>query len=280
MTEQVKNRLFTTFTNLKIEDAIEDPLSNNNHIDDCEAADETITTDSEEYLSEPLRYQRFNLSTSTNMSNETLKEIDISENDRFFSCNGNIDTGNIQVPIVGYEIMEERARFTVFKLRVENKSTGDCWYVFRRYTDFVRLCNRLKHTHSKIIQHLPRKRWLGNNFDPLFLEDRVSKLQTLVNYMLSDTELVNSHELQEFFCLTDPPMYSETSEESRAMFEGLEETIYHLKQQILEKEQTIDHLHDSLRQKSIETDNLRKLIKNPLICDKCQNEINVENNDQ
>lgn len=58
------------------------------------------------------------------MSNETLKEIDISENDRFFSCNGSIDTGNIQVPIVGYEIMEERARFTVsdrsFYLHSEN----------------------------------------------------------------------------------------------------------------------------------------------------------------
>lgn len=279
MTEHVKNRLFTTFTNLKIEDAIEDPLTNNIGIDDCEAAEESITSDSEEYLSEPLRYQRFNISTST-MSNETLKEIDISENDRYFSCNGNIDVSNIQVPIVGYEIMEERARFTVFKLRVENKSSGDCWYVFRRYTDFVRLCNRLKHTHPKIIQHLPRKRWLGNNFDPLFLEDRVSKLQTLVNYMLSDTELVNAHELQEFFCLTDPPMYTESSEESRAIFEGLEETIYHLKQQILEREQTIDHLHDSLRQKAIETENLRKLIKNPLICNKCQNDINSGDNDQ
>lgn len=56
MTEQVKNRLFTTFTNLKIEDAIEDPLRNNNRVDDCEAAEEATTTDSEEYLSEPLRY--------------------------------------------------------------------------------------------------------------------------------------------------------------------------------------------------------------------------------
>lgn len=59
------------------------------------------------------RFQRFDFSTSTNMSSETLKENDISENDRYFSCNGNIDPNNIQVPIVGYEIMEERARFTV-----------------------------------------------------------------------------------------------------------------------------------------------------------------------
>lgn len=114
----------------------------------------------------------------------------------------------------------------MFKLRVENKTTGDCWYVFRRYTDFVRLCNKLKNTHPQIIQYLPRKRWLGNNFDPLFLEERVSKLQTLINYILSDTELANLHELQDFFCLSDPPMYTESSEESRVQNQKSIELIY------------------------------------------------------
>lgn len=35
------------------------------------------------------------------------------ENDNFYSCVGEIDPNSIQIPIVGYEIMEERARFTV-----------------------------------------------------------------------------------------------------------------------------------------------------------------------
>ncbi|XP_071057183.1 sorting nexin-16 isoform X2 [Onthophagus taurus] len=270
MTEPFKTRIVNGLTHLKIEEAVEDPLINNNAVlDECEQAEEVLTTDSEEYLSEPLRFQ---YSTSTDMSSETLKQEDI----KYFSCNGNVAGNCLQIPIVGYEIMEERARFTVFKLRVENKSTGDCWYVFRRYTDFVRLCNKLKELSPRIFQYLPRKRWLGNNFDPLFLEDRVSKLQSLVNHMLSDHQLVNCTELQEFFCLTEPPMYSETSEESRAMFEGFEETIYHLKQQIMEKEQIIDNLHDALREKSIENDNLRKLMKDT-VCQKCQKDIDNTN---
>lgn len=103
----------------------------------------------------------------------------------------------------------------VYKLKVENKGSGDFWYVFRRYTDFVRLCNRLRTTNPNIIQYLPRKRWLKNNFDPVFLEERVSGLQTLVNAILNVPELVSSKEIQDFFCLNEPPIYSETSEESK-----------------------------------------------------------------
>lgn len=35
------------------------------------------------------------------------------ENDNFYSCMGEIEPNSIQIPIIGYEIMEERARFTV-----------------------------------------------------------------------------------------------------------------------------------------------------------------------
>lgn len=98
---------------------------------------------------------------------------------------------------------------------MENKVSGDFWYVFRRYTDFVRLCNRLRATFQNIVQFLPRKRWLKNNFDPVFLEERVSGLQTLVNAILNVPELVASKEIQDFFCLNEPPIYSETSEESK-----------------------------------------------------------------
>lgn len=49
------------------------------------------------------------------------------------------EDGTIHVPVIGYEVMDERARFTVFKLRIENKEKVDSWLVFRRYTDFERL---------------------------------------------------------------------------------------------------------------------------------------------
>lgn len=41
------------------------------------------------------------------------QNISVNEDDNFYSCVGEIDPTNIQIPIVGYEIMEERARFTV-----------------------------------------------------------------------------------------------------------------------------------------------------------------------
>ncbi|XP_056635878.1 sorting nexin-16 [Diorhabda sublineata] len=245
--------------------------------DITEKTEENTTTDSEEYLSETLRYKNFQYSQS-NVSNITLS----LQNSRIEEENGNGDTSipnghiissNIQIPIVGYEIMEERARFTVYKLKVENKLTGGFWYVFRRYTDFVRLCNRLKNRYQDIVQHLPRKRWLKNNFDPIFLEERVNGLQTLVNAILNVPELIGSQEIQDFFCLNEPPVYSETSEETKAIFEALEDTISELKQQIREKDTSIDSLEMKLHSLVTENDNLRKLISNSMMsCQKCQKE--------
>jgi sorting nexin-16 len=56
---------------------------------------------------------------------------------------------------------------------------------------------------------------LKNNFDPIFLEERVSGLQTFVNAILAEPSLITSQEIQDFFCLNEPPIYSESNEESR-----------------------------------------------------------------
>lgn len=256
--------------------------TNNSKKNVSDKAEEIATTDSEEYLSEPLRYKNFQYSGQSSSSNITLSlqnaRIEEENGNCFppfpqFLHNEDIALGNIQIPIVGYEIMEERARFTVYKLKVENKLTGGFWYVFRRYTDFVRLCNRLRTHHPEVVQHLPRKRWLKNNFDPIFLEERVSGLQTLVNAILSVPELISSQEIQDFFCLNEPPVYSETSEETKAIFEALEENISDLKVQLRDKEASIDSLETKLHSLAIENENLRKLISNSMMsCQKCQKE--------
>ncbi|EFN80236.1 Sorting nexin-16 [Harpegnathos saltator] len=143
---------------------------------------------------------------------------------------------DLRIPIVGYEIMEERARFTVYKLRVELKN-GDCWFVFRRYTDFVRLLAQLRRQKLPIAHlSLPRKKWLGDNFAPSFLEQRILGLQTFVNGILSSPILIGVSCVREFFCLDEPPVLSDTAEESRAIFEALEDTIYHLRQQLRERD--------------------------------------------
>ncbi|KAI5734085.1 hypothetical protein M8J77_002239 [Diaphorina citri] len=142
---------------------------------------------------------------------------------------------SLQVPIVGYEVMEQRARFTVYKLRIENKARGDCWFVFRRYTDFVRIHSKLKAEFPHIDLPLPRKRWFGDNFNRGFIEERIQGLQKLINSIVASTELMNTPSIRDFFCLDEPPIYSDCVEESRAIFEALEDTIYNLRQQVREK---------------------------------------------
>lgn len=103
----------------------------------------------------------------------------------------------------------------VYKLRVEFKN-GDCWFVFRRYTDFVRLFTQLRRQKAPISHlSLPRKKWLGDNFAPSFLEDRIRGLQAFVNGLLNSPDLVGLACVREFFCLDEPPALSDTVEESR-----------------------------------------------------------------
>ncbi|XP_066600534.1 sorting nexin-16-like isoform X2 [Prorops nasuta] len=150
-----------------------------------------------------------------------------------------LSSHDLRIPIVGYEVMEERARFTVYKLRIELK-TGDCWFVFRRYTDFLRLLTQLKRQKLPTSElNLPRKKWLGSNFSPSFLEERINGLQQFVNGILSNTILIGNTSVREFFCLDEPPTLSDTAEESRAIFEAMEDTIYHLRKQLRECENAL-----------------------------------------
>lgn len=55
------------------------------------------------------RFRHIPYSSSTTSSVTVQNE----ENDNYYSCTGEIDLNNLQIPIVGYEVMEERARFTV-----------------------------------------------------------------------------------------------------------------------------------------------------------------------
>jgi sorting nexin-16 len=122
----------------------------------------------------------------------------------------------VRVPIVGYEVMEERARFTIFKLRIENKVSNTSWLVLRRYTDFMRLYGKLKALFpGHDLPTFPRKKWFGNNFSSTFLDNRISGLQSFINQVIADDELKKAAVVREFFCLDEAPTYSESMEECR-----------------------------------------------------------------
>jgi sorting nexin-16 len=173
------------------------------------------------------------------------------------------DSDNIKVPIVGYEIVAERSRFTIFKMKIiiENYERNNFWLVLRRFTDFTRLQAKLKALFPHINLVLPKKKWFGNNFSSGFLDTRVSGLQTFINTILMDSEMRKCSAVREFFCLDEPPMFSEeVSEDCRMVIESQMETIAHLKMQLRAKDETISNLTHSLQVQKQHNDYLTSLL--------------------
>ncbi|XP_039437030.1 uncharacterized protein LOC120418652 [Culex pipiens pallens] len=180
----------------------------------------------------------------------------------------------VRIPIIGYEVMEERARFTIFKLRIENAISHTCWLVLRRYTDFVRLQNRLRVQFPHCMLVLPRKKWFGDNFSSGFIDNRIQGLQTFINTILEDDAMRTTPAVREFFCLDEPPAYSESMEESRIIFEAQEETISHLKQQLQTKDELVAALQAKLASEINRNKVLTSVIRNSFDnCSKCAKQL-------
>lgn len=182
--------------------------------------------------------------------------------------------GAVRIPIIGYEVMEERARFTIFKLRIENSISHTCWLVLRRYTDFVRLHNRLRAQFPHYQLVLPRKKWFGDNFSSGFIDNRIQGLQTFINTIVNDDAMRTTPAVREFFCLDEPPAYSESMEESRIIFEAQEETISHLKQQLQTKDELVAALQAKLASEINRNKVLTSVIRNSFEnCSKCAKQL-------
>lgn len=178
-------------------------------------------------------------SDNTNESGPTTDPSPLSEplaNLGFLSSHDDYTNCLYRMPIVGYEVLEERSRFTVFKIQVFHQPSGNQWFVFRRYTDFVRLNKRLRREFPGLRFALPPKRWFGDNFDPIFLEDRQLGLQAFINNIIGHTTIRENKCVRDYFCLDNPPGPHDTLEESRAMCQTLEDSVADLQDQLLEKD--------------------------------------------
>nr|XP_057937926.1 sorting nexin-16-like [Doryrhamphus excisus] len=92
----------------------------------------------------------------------------------------------------GHETLEERAKFTVYKILV-NGSQGTSWMIFRRYTDFCRLQNKLKDLFPRVHLVLPPKRWFKDNYDEEFLAERQTALQEFLHNMTHHKNLISRY---------------------------------------------------------------------------------------
>lgn len=156
-----------------------------------------------------------------------------------------INPEDVRVPVTGFEIMEQRAKFTVFKLHV-HRGRNDNWFIFRRYTDFVQLQSKLKLVFPTFHFALPPKRWFRDNFDKSFLEDRQLGLQAFIDSVLCHRDVCNSQPVQEFFCFNDPPGPHDSLESARAYCEHLEDVVYSLKKDMKQKDSEIDLFKEEL----------------------------------
>ncbi|XP_048866352.1 sorting nexin-16-like [Brienomyrus brachyistius] len=159
--------------------------------------------------------------------------------------------------LLGYEVMEERAKFTVYKILVR-KTLEESWVVFRRYTDFARLNGKLKEMFPGFRLALPPKRWFKDNYNTSFLEDRQLGLQAFLQNLVAHKDIANSVAVREFLCLDDPPGPFDSLEESRAFCETLEETNYRLQKELMEKQKEIEALKKVLLEKQVHVDALEK----------------------
>lgn len=198
---------------------------------------------------------------------------DLGRADKYAEISNNNNVA-VRIPIIGYEVMEERARFTIFKLRIENSISHTCWLVLRRYTDFVRLNNKLRTLFPHCTLVLPRKKWFGDNFSSGFIDNRIQGLQTFINTIMGDEAMRTCPVVREFFCLDEPPSYSESMEESRIIFEAQEETISHLKQQLQTKDELISALQAKLANEMSRNKVLSNVLRNSFEnCPKCAKQI-------
>ncbi|XP_063780073.1 sorting nexin-16 isoform X1 [Pseudophryne corroboree] len=152
--------------------------------------------------------------------------------------------------ILGYEVMEERAKFTVYKILVR-RSPDESWVVFRRYTDFSRLNDKLKEMFPGFRLALPPKRWFKDNYDYDFLEERQLGLQAFLQNLVAHKDIANCASVRLFLCLDDPPGPFDSLEESRAFCETLEETNYRLQRDLAEKQKELETLKKLLNEKQL-----------------------------
>ncbi|XP_018532734.1 sorting nexin-16 isoform X1 [Lates calcarifer] len=162
--------------------------------------------------------------------------------------------------LLGYEVLEERAKFTVYKILVTG-SQGDSWVIFRRYTDFCRLSDKLKELFPSCCPALPPKRWFKDNYNEEFLEERQIGLQTFLQNMMLHKDIINSEVVRHFLCLVDPPSPFDSLEESRAFCETLEETNHRLQTELLEKQREADTLRKTLEKRENHISLLVKRVK-------------------
>uniref|UniRef100_A0A3P9BG70 PX domain-containing protein n=1 Tax=Maylandia zebra TaxID=106582 RepID=A0A3P9BG70_9CICH len=122
-------------------------------------------------------------------------------------------------------------RVSVYKILVAG-SQGDSWVIFRRYTDFCRLSDKLQELFPSFHPALPPKR-------------RKAGLQTFLENLVLHKEVLRRCVCVRFLCLVEAPSPFDSLEESRS----LEETHLRLQSELADKQREADRLKKTLEER-------------------------------
>ncbi|CDQ68881.1 unnamed protein product [Oncorhynchus mykiss] len=173
------------------------------------------------------------------------------------------EQGPLTPSLLGYEVMEERAKFTVrINISIPLQDFIQKWIsvFFINKTFFKKTHIKLKELFPRFRLALPPKRWFKDNYDMEFLEERQLGLQAFLQNLIAHRDLTNSEAVRQFLCLDDPPGPFDSLEESRAFCETLEETNHRLQRDLSEKQREIDSLKTALDERQTHIGLLEKRV--------------------
>jgi serum/glucocorticoid-regulated kinase 3 len=105
--------------------------------------------------------------------------------------------------VADFETVKEDKRFTLYQTEFIGKDAEKC-VVFRRYSEFrdlyEALCKAFPRDKDKF--KFPKKRFVGSNFDEVFLQSRRKGLHEFVQVILGDVRFSGSTAVMDFFFST------------------------------------------------------------------------------
>lgn len=104
----------------------------------------------------------------------------------------------IEAHVISFEVKETYKKFTVYKIHVKYDKENQ-WFINRRYNEFSKLCDTLKKQYSYLHLKLPGKKLFGNNFSTDFITNRMQGLNTIVQRIICETQLLDHCEVRKFF---------------------------------------------------------------------------------
>ncbi|XP_043117373.1 sorting nexin-16-like isoform X2 [Puntigrus tetrazona] len=185
-----------------------------------------------------------------NHSPDVVRRGDVMEYYSNGFCRGSGEERTLKVTLLGYKVIEEKTKFTVYKILVK-RAPEESWHIFRRYTDFSQLHDKLKEVFPSFDFVLPPKRWF-NNFSAEFLDERQLGLQNFLQNLVAHKDVRKSEAVREFLRLEDPPSASDDIRERWAYCETLGATNCCLRRDLMDVGRETESLRNALLHKELQ----------------------------